>query len=654
MDLCAWQTARAIEAGRSTFERLLEDADRNVVAAAAKLLLLWRETRQVAKQTLIRTIEDESDPRKQAGQILELGVYADEDDLPTLEGWITPEQPPALRAAAALTWAWLVNPRQVSPPVLAALDDCSAPTANAFGELPWVGLYHRGPWILPANAAHIILRLAASMDKEARWRAVQGLCLGRETAKNLSGQLIVPVLMRALRDTQNRIRDAAAYALSQRGEEVVQPHHLPVLIDALVIRNASRWADRESTVPADTATWTSDFAYESSLDDGAATCGHIARLLATFSHRLDSEQRQQVVAGIQQAIRHFSGKRATVMFESMGIEAAPFLKEQLGLVRTPKEWGIQELLVPLAFSSMQDWRLSPEGCEHRLAELLEQDPEATIADAIEVVTSANHRNAALGAVHWFMSLGPAAESALPSIEAMSTGTLDPYAKDEAKRAARFIRVSLSIEPDVSKDTQARSARHRVASWLRVERPNLERPAVLSELEKLLENDDAYIRAEAANTLAKCAAALPISSSAIRALENLLTDEAAVEVGISGLFELDGRVCHWRRERRSPRASALNALLVMDCVPRGERSLRAMLAESTHAALITAHRAVPHRFPIQHWRRAASAAGGLAIAEPQIRACRQRCRELGWSGDSSAFAAQSELAVIVRQLSGRLI
>ena len=651
MDLCAWQTGRAIQAGRSTFERLLEDPDRAVAAAAANLLLPWPETRRIAKRSLVRFIEEEADANQQGERILEFGVYANEGDLPALDRWITPKQPVEMRAAAALTWAWVVNPGQVPAPVLSALHDCSTPTATAFGNLPWVGIYQRGPWILPANVAHVILRMAESKHKDVRWRAVQGLNVGRETAKHLSAEQVIPVLMRVLEDPHNRIRDAAAYALSQRSEAVLDRRFLPALIGALEIRESTTWEDRNSTASKRAATWTSDFAY-SSLDNGAATCGHIARLLATFSHRLDSKQRKQVVAAVQKAIRHFTGKKATVMFDSMGIDAAPFLNEQLGLLRAPREWGLQELLVPFAFPNMQESRLSPEDCERRLAEMVAQDSEATISDAVELVRDAKNRNAALGAVHWLMTLGPAAERALPEIDKMATGNLDSYAKDEAKRAAEFIREALAVEPDVSPDTNSRSDRNRIASLLRLEPSN--QPGLLSDLEGLLENKDAYVRAGAAEAMAKWAPPLSTSPEVIRQLVNLLSDEAAVNVGISGPFEFEGRVSHWRQERRSPRASALHALFVIDSVPHGELFLRAMLAETAHAALVIAQQTVPRRFPIGQWRRAASAAGGLAIAEPQIRSFRQTCRERGWSGEHSAFAAESELAVIIRQLSGRLI
>ena len=122
-------------------------------------------------------------------------------------------------------------------------------------------------------------------------------------------------------------------------------------------------------------------------------------------------------------------------------------------------------------------------------------------------------------------------------------------------------------------------------------------------------------------------------------------------GVVTSFKFEGRLYHWRQERRSPRVSAIYALFAMDRVPKGEGLLKAMLSESVHMATVIAQRVVPHRFPIAQWRLAASSAGGLAVAEPQIRALRQQCRERGWAGDTSTLAAEFELADIIRQLSG---
>jgi hypothetical protein len=78
MDLCAWQTGRAIQAGQQTYIAILEDPERAVATSSAKLLLLWPETRQLAKQRLIQAFDDESDPVQQGDWILEFGAYAGE------------------------------------------------------------------------------------------------------------------------------------------------------------------------------------------------------------------------------------------------------------------------------------------------------------------------------------------------------------------------------------------------------------------------------------------------------------------------------------------------------------------------------------------------------------------------------------------------
>src|SRR5262249_33288351 len=169
--LCAWQTGRAIAAGQPAFERLLADSDREVVAAAAMLLLLWPQTRALAKQALIRTITHEPDPATQAKCILELGVYATSDDEDTLKQWL--EHPGLMQAAAALVLAWLADPAPLPQPAAAVFEMASRPRSDVFGQLPWVGVFERGPWIMPANAAAFMLRFCASEHKELRWRAVQ-------------------------------------------------------------------------------------------------------------------------------------------------------------------------------------------------------------------------------------------------------------------------------------------------------------------------------------------------------------------------------------------------------------------------------------------------------------------------------------------------
>jgi hypothetical protein len=253
-----------------------------------------------------------------------------------------------------------------------------------------------------------------------------------------------------------------------------------------------------------------------------------------------------------------------------------------------------------------------------------------------------------------MSHGPVAAAALPALEKMATGELDEYARDQARRAVEFIRDSMTVERDISTNATWYSARQRVAGLNRPDPSKFDLPALLAELEELLEHREAYLRAGAAELVATWVPAEYVTPAILRELEKMLTDEAAVDVGVPGQFESEGRIYYWHRERRSPRASALRALFAIDWIPTGDLVLKAMLAESLHPWIVWAERAVPRRFSIGEWRQAASAAGGLAVAEPQIRAARQQSRDRHWSGDIYASAAEQELAGIIRQISGRLV
>src|SRR5262245_39438672 len=245
MDLCAWQTGRAIQAGQGVFERLVDDPDREVAAAGAMLLLIWPQTRAAAKRALIRTIADEPESSAQTQRVLEFGVYAANSDRDTLLQWLAPEHPLTMRTAAALVLAWSIDPSPLPDPAAAVLDMASQPRSDAFAQLPWVGVFQRGPRIMPANVASLILRLAESDNKELRWRAVQGLSLSHATAKQLSAAQVIPVLLRRLSDDYNRIRAGAAVALAQRGEEVlnVAPDAVPVVIAGLDGHHSRNWGD---------------------------------------------------------------------------------------------------------------------------------------------------------------------------------------------------------------------------------------------------------------------------------------------------------------------------------------------------------------------------------------------------------------------------
>jgi hypothetical protein len=589
MDLCAWQTGRAIQAGRPTFERLLDDPDLEVAAGAAALLLMWRDTRDQAKRALIRTVADEANPVEQAGRVLELGVYAAAEDIGTLSEWIAPHRPAPVRAAAALVWAWVVNPEPLPRSVAVVLQAASAPGADAFATLPWLGAYHRGPWILPANAAELVLRLAESENRELRWRAVQGLAEDRQTAKHLSTAQVVPVLLKRLSDDYNRIRAAAALALSQRGEAVleVDPNAILVLIRALDAHRSPAWGDTSL-----------------GLDSGTSVCGHVARLLAALSYGLTPLQREAALARIDRAARRYAGQSEYVQLNYTGIEASQFLKDQRDLLARPREWSLTELFAAVAFPDQEVHHFSPGDCDRRLADIYVREPEQAVASAIEAVRTPSDRATAIGAAKWLMTLGPAAEAALGALDTMAGGELDDYARDRAREAGTIIREALLITRDGGKEPPQ------------------------------------GVRSEVA--------------LAIPALERMLADEDFADVGIAGEFECAGRLFHWRRERRSPRESAIRALFAIGHMPHGDRMLKAMLAEATFAKVICGTSAVPQRFAIAEWRLASEAAGGLSVAEPLIRAARQQCQNQPGPGNNAPHVCEAELAEVIRVLSGRLV
>jgi hypothetical protein len=569
MDLCAWQFARAVQAGRPVYAWLLEDSDRKVSAEAAMILLLWHETRAAGKRTMIRTIEDEADPIEQAGRILEFGVYAAAEDVPQLVEWAAPHRPMEVRAAAALAAFFVAIP--AAQPAAEAVQDLAVPDCGAFARLPPRGIYEDGLRKLPAYSANVVLRLADNLDDDLRWRALQALSSSLPQAQHLSALRLRPCLVRRLSDHDARVRSAAALLLSQHGESIwdVERHDVSVLLNA--------------------------------LDDAeASVCGHVACLLALLSPRLSPGDCREAIARIDGAIRRFSGDpKSCVRFETSGVAAAGYLKEQRARLLEAKEPGVIELLA----ASFDEKRLggrSPLGaCDRKLADAYARDPRKTLADAVRAVEKGDNRSAALGAARWLTTLGLAAGPALRALDAMAQRKGDPYAQGEAKAAAAFIRWSF------------------LTPW----------PGVYPE-------------------------AAPLDHP-----ETYLGDDRCTYVGITGKFEVDGRIYHWRQERRCPREAALRALFAGGSLPEGRGVLDALIAESTHAAVLCGDVAIPHRFPIADWRRAVAAAGGLAVADPLIRAARQRCRAEAQgkgSDGKAALACELELAEIIRQLSGRLV
>jgi hypothetical protein len=80
----------------------------------------------------------------------------------------------------------------------------------------------------------------------------------------------------------------------------------------------------------------------------------------------------------------------------------------------------------------------------------------------------------------------------------------------------------------------------------------------------------------------------------------------------------------------------------------------MLVEAMQAEAICGKTAIPNRFPVAHWIAAVEAAGGLAQADPEIRATRQRCQAEPWSGNDAPYRCAAGLSEIIRKLSGRLV
>jgi HEAT repeat protein len=637
MDLCAWQTGRAIQAGRPTFERLLEDPDWEVAAAAAELLLLWPESRGRGKRTLIRTIADEPHAVEQARRILEFGIYANAEDVTALAQWVLPQRPAEMRAAAALAWAWVVNPLPLPEQAAVALRDTTVRDAGAFARLPREGIYHRGPSSLPANAAALVFRLAENNDQELRWWAVASLAAGTETVQHLSPTEVVRALIRRLSDGYHQVRQAAAFILSRRGEAVLEmaPDVVPALVHAL-----------EDTSPS--------------------VCGHAAWLLAINSNRLTPAQREEGLAGVDRAIGRFAGKEDSyVFFDDTSIGAKGFLERQRGPLLKPIDWGVSELLAAFFTRHAQAFRRSsPEECDRRLAEAYKQAPQQTIAAAVTVLRNANDDTAASGAALWLRTLGPAAEPALEALNATMKEHVDDNLGALARITGQFIRSALRVTPESSAATtstsDALSTRNRIALLRRALRENKlsapEQAALVPELIESLEDPDAYVRAGSAELLGKLAPAVPHVSHAIPALKKMLVDADAAEVGIAESFPCGEQLYHWRRERRCPRDAAVRSLFAIGLVSEDDRILTAMVAESMHAAVICGIHALPHLFTIAQWRRAIAAAGGLSVADPLIRAARQQCLNQSRSGNDpdSADACEAELTEVIRQLFGRLV
>jgi hypothetical protein len=624
MGLFAWQTARAVQTGQATFERLLIDPDRQVAAAAAALLMLWPHTRAIAKQALVRMIGEERDSIRQAGYVLEFGVCAVPDDVPKFAEWVSVERPLETRVASGLCWAWVINPAPLPEPAATALTAASAPDSLAFANLPRVGVYGHGAYSLPANAAHVILRLAESRDKELRWRSVQACGLACATGKNLDAVQVVPLLFRRLSDDYNRIREAAASALSERGETIldIDPEAVPKLLAALEPHESAAWGSHEA------------------LDCESSSCGNVAQLLYSISHRLDPAERKQALEGFERAAQRYAGsKDQVVRLHNAWVQASRIFEDMRDLlvkVGEPVEMTVLELFMEVAFLKKAVKRLSPEECDRRLADAYARSPRQTIAAAVQALADVGKpggRAAACGARDWLMTLGPAAEPALHALDALACADIAPIERGRARSVSKYIRSTLLVDQNKALGLDPSAPLVELVEWLTYPHPE----ARTMSAERLVS-----------------VAHVPQALGANPAIENLLADEASLMVGVSGEFECEGRLYHWRLERRSPRAAAVRALFAMAYVPTDNRMFKAMLGEAAHPTTICGEKAIPCRFPISQWRTAIVGAGGMAVCEVLIRTAQQRCEAQPWPGNNGPYVCASELAKVIRVLAGRLV
>jgi len=614
MELCAWQTGRAVWAGQETYLRLLDDADPEVVRAAASLLGVWPETRKTARAAMSRGVENNMGPADQVRLILEFGKYSSDDIFPQLTRWLAEDRPLDVRAAAGLAWAWAISPAPLPPAVATVLEEASSPRCKVFPNMPLLGVYSH--WGLPANLAWLILRLAKSTDKELRWRMVQNFEHRSDAAASLPDSEVVPVLMECLSDRYGRIRNAAAHGLASRGPNVLNlhPDYVGILIDALQHHPSAKWGSHNG------------------LDSEASPCGHIAHLLASGADQLTAKQRMAAIARIKAASERFRGKDDEhVMLGGTWYNAHHYLQKQYEHLAKPVQETLVRLLAEIAFP-LNDDRFRPLlEADRDLANRCEESPQALLTSLRKHLPKST--TAGRGAVEWLRKLGSAAGFALKDLDAKAATITPPATAWEIAGVANFIRWSRQFKarPSIKRSRAAPTS----SEWI-----------------AMLKSPDAYTRAVAAESLAAQPEMDPANKQeAVTALQQLLKDDASIEYGVKGRCEVDGRLYFWRMERKTPRASAVTALFALGYQPDDDSLFRGLVDESKRAAIVCGEKVIPRQFPLELWRLAIQGTGGMSKCERQFSQLLKELSERPYSDEvNEQYACSDEIKRVVDSLS----
>lgn len=628
MDLCAWQTGRAIRAGLPVYESLLNHSNKEIAGNAANLMLLWHESREAAQVALRAAIDAEKDAGAKAELLLKYGVYGSTRDAEAYRYWTARTEPMTVRTAAAICWARAIEPAPLPDDVHALLDEATVPQCPVFGVLPWLGVYNRGLWTLPPNMAHVLLPLAANEDNELRWRAVQGLMPGRKVERWLRREDTCPILVGALTDSRREVRSAAALALAEIGDDVLR--YCPDVIDDLI-----------SAVD----------------DDDEGTSGHAARLLATLANRLSRDQRADVLSRTKAAARRFRKPGRYVHFMRMGVQADAFLMNQHNAIRKPVEWTLEQLWQAYAFPEKEDNVLKPADVNRRLANAFKDDAEQVIQSAIDVLAEASDRSAVLGAAKWLTTLGPVAEQALAVIDSCAGGKFDSYIDGQMALARRLISEAVEFEATNCPATADADLLNKLTMQVS------DNTGLSSESWRaLLEHSNWLVRFEAASAVASVGGTLRNSEDCASGLREsirpLLRDVAFDEVCISGEYDYRDQIYQWRRQRRSVAGAAVRAIFSLGLTFESDDLLDAMLREAMQSLVRCGDVVVVSEYSATEWRLACeSASGGFVKGEMRVRTARQRCHQLLWSGDTYdplPAVTERNLQEAILRLSGRLV